>query len=86
MHVIIHYRHEYMLKNINELFKTFPIIAFMTIINVFICFSASWTMFNLVIACNYNKYIAYTMSIATVFIVHLYLILNHKIRDYIKQR
>lgn len=75
-----------MLKNINELLKKFPVIAFMTIMNVFICFSTSWIMLNLIIACGYNKYIAYTMSITTVFIVHLYIILNYKIRDYIKQR
>lgn len=75
-----------MLKDINELLKKFPVIAFMTIINVFISFSTSWIILNLIIACGYNKYIAYVMSIATVFIVHLYLILNYKIKDYIKQR
>lgn len=74
-----------MFKNINELLKVFPVIAFMAFMNVFICFSAAWVVLNLIISCGYNKYIAYALSIITVFIIYLYMFLYQKIRDYIKR-
>lgn len=71
---------------LSRLMATLPAILLITFVNVFICFTTAGMVLVQLLASNTNRYVALGLSILVAVGVHLYIVFNHKIRDYIKQQ
>ncbi len=62
-----------------------PAILLVTFANVFISFTVAAVVMVQLITTGHNKYLSLGVAILTAIFTHLYIVFNHKIRNYIKQ-
>ena len=68
-----------------RLLAVIPALMLVALCNVFIAFSTSGLVLLQLLASGVNKHVSIGVSILVAIGVHAYIVLNHKIRDYIKQ-
>ncbi len=70
---------------VTDFLAILPAILLVTFANVFISFTVSAVVMVQLITTGHNKYFSLGVAILTAIVTHLYIVFNHKIRNYIKQ-
>jgi hypothetical protein len=73
-----------------KLLEAIPAIFLMTLMNVFICSTTAGVVMIQLLAnwqfCQRHSWIALGMAILTAIVVNMWIVFNHKLREYVKAR
>lgn len=73
-------------STLNKVLATLPAILLVTFANVAIAFITASVILIQLISNGVNKHLSLMVSIVVAIAVHLYIIFNHKLRNYIKNQ
>lgn len=73
-------------KKLSNLLHAIPAIILVTIVNVFISFTTAGVVLIQLLAAGHNKYLSLGAALLVAIGVHAWIVFNHKLRNYIKDK
>jgi hypothetical protein len=73
-------------EHINRLLQVIAAVCFLALGSLLICFATSGVIMLQLLAAGVNKYVCLGVAIVVAIGCNMFLIFNHKIRDFIKHR
>lgn len=72
--------------NVHKMLQVLAAVCFLALGSLLICFATSGVIMLQLLASGVNKYVSLVVAIVVAILVNLFLMFNHKIRDFIKNR